>query len=299
MKMHKSMLPLFLLIFCLATQGFAQEKEPFKEKHHGKSADEVAKELANPNNDLAKLTFKNQYRWYKGDLPRADHQRNYTLLFQPVFPFTLGTSASGVKSVLFVRPAIPIVFDQPVPSVSGGRFDYNDTTSLGDIVTDVAYAETHKNGFLWAVGCVSTLPTAAKKAVAGKQFRLGPELLVGRITKKYVYAFFPSHQWNVTGWSDKYYSNSQIQPIFAYLPGGGWNIGTQPIMNYDHVAGDWTIPVQLIGSKTIMAGNTPLKLELEINYYVKQPDLFGPKWMVGFNVTPVVNNFIERWIKGK
>jgi hypothetical protein len=46
--------------FCLATQGLAQEKstggkveEGYKETHHGKSADEVAKELANPNNSLA------------------------------------------------------------------------------------------------------------------------------------------------------------------------------------------------------------------------------------------------------
>ena len=85
-------------------------------QEEGKSADEVAKELANPNNSLASLTFKNQYRWYTGDLPDADDQSNYTLLFQPVFPFSMGTSASGGKGNLFVRPAFPILFDQPVPT---------------------------------------------------------------------------------------------------------------------------------------------------------------------------------------
>ena len=34
-----------------------------------KSAEDVARELANPNSSLATLTFKNQYRWYTGDLP--------------------------------------------------------------------------------------------------------------------------------------------------------------------------------------------------------------------------------------
>jgi hypothetical protein len=29
-----------------------------------------------------------------------------------------------------------------------------------------------------------------------------------------------------------------------------------------------------------------------------QPDLFGPKWIIGFNITPVVSNIFERWIKG-
>ena len=94
MKMHTSMVPLFALMFCLATQGLAQQKssdgqedQAHKEAHHGKSADQVAKDLANPNNSLANLTFKNQFRWFKGDLPGADDQNSYTLLFQPVFPF--------------------------------------------------------------------------------------------------------------------------------------------------------------------------------------------------------------------
>jgi len=298
--MKKTFLLLLIIVFCLVTQGHAQEEGAYKEKHHGKSADEVAKELANPNNDLARLTFKNRYYMYRGDLPRAHHQSNYTLVFQPVFPFSLGTSEEGDKSVLFVRPAIPIVFDQPVPSVSSrGNFQYNDYTSLGDIVTDVGYGKTHKNGFLWLAGLVSTLPTATVNEVAGKQFRLGPELVLGKISKRFVYAFFPSHQWNVAGWSNDYYSKTEMQWIFEYLPGGGWNIGTQPIMDYDWVTDDWTIPVQLLVSRTITVGKRPLKLEFEINYYVEQPDEFGPKWMFGFNITPIVNNFVERWIKGK
>lgn len=47
-----------------------------QEAHEGKSNDEIAKELANPNNSLASLKFRNQYRWYEGDLPDADDQSN-------------------------------------------------------------------------------------------------------------------------------------------------------------------------------------------------------------------------------
>ena len=72
MKLHKSMLPLFLLIFCLATQGLAQEKstdgqenEANKEAHHGKSVDEISAELNNPASSLSFLTFKNQIRFYQ------------------------------------------------------------------------------------------------------------------------------------------------------------------------------------------------------------------------------------------
>lgn len=313
MKMHKSMLSLLFVILCLATYGFAQEKPAGGEnlahspgeEHHGKSADEIAKELANPNNSIAKLTFKNQYRWYTGDLPGADDQSNYTLLFQPVFPFKLGDTASGGKSVLFLRPAIPFVFNQPVPSVNSGRFDWDDASAMGDIVTDVAYGVTEKSGFLWALGMVSTLPTATDSDVAGKQLRLGPEAVFAYINKKGLIGAFPSHQWDVAGWDegkDRNYSVTSCQFFLTATPGGGWAVGTQPTLTYDWEAESgnrWTIPLHLTVSKTVILGTRPLKLELELNYYVKQPDLFGPKWMVSFNITPIVSNFLDRMIRGK
>jgi len=35
-----------------------------------------------------------------------------------------------------------------------------------------------------------------------------------------------------------------------------------------------------------------------LNYYVARPDAFGPQWMIGVNITPVVPNVIDQWIKG-
>ena len=308
MKLHKTILLLFVLFFFLATQGLAQEKsaggkeeEGHKEAHHGKSAEEVAKELANPNSSLASLTFKNQFRWFTGDLPDADDQNSYTLLFQPVFPFPLGLKADGGKPNIFVRPAIPLLVDQPVPTVTNGTFDWDDTTAIGDIGFDLAYGVTEKNGLLWAVGMVGTLPTATDSDVAGKQLRLGPEILLAKAEKWGLYGIFPSHQWDVTGWSegeDNSFSTTSIQPIFKFLPGGGWAVGSLPIMTYDWENKDWTIPLNLDVSKTVMWGKMPVKLELELNYYVEQPDPFGPEWMIGVNITPVVPNFINNWIRG-
>jgi len=285
----------FAVTFCLAIQALAQEKEG----HEGKSADEIAKELANPNNSLASLVFKNQYRWYTGDLPGADDQDNYTLLFQPVFPFPLAITASGGKPNIFFRPAFPILFDQPVPVSTNGQLDWDGVSALGDIGFDLAYGVTEKTGLLWAVGMVGTLPTATDSEVAGKQLRLGPEVMFAKFNKWGVYGIFPSHQWDVTGWSDANYSTTQIQLFLKFLPGGGWNVGTAPIMDYDWETEEWTLPLNLAASKTLMAGKTPVKLELEINYYIEQPDAFGPEWMVGFNVTPVVPNIFNEWIHGK
>jgi len=305
MKIHNLMILVLFLIFCVATQGFAQEKPvPGKahapgEVHHGKSADELAKELNNPNNSVAKLTFKSQYRWYKGDLPDADNQSNFTLLFQPVFPFSLGQTEEH-KSVLFARPAIPFVFDQPVPTVENGQFDYNKVSAMGDWVFDMAYGRTYKSGWLWLAGVVNTLPLATDSAIGGKQWRIGPEAVLGYIQKWGLLAVFPSHQWNIAGWGtgdDNDYSTTQLQAFAMFTPGGGWAVGTQPIMTYDWENSDWTIPLNLYISKTVVLGKMPFKFDLDINYYVEQPDAFGPEWMVGFNITPIVPNFIERWVK--
>jgi hypothetical protein len=73
------------------------------------SAAEIAAELSNPNTALASLTFKNQFRWFEGDLPNADDQRSYTLLFQPALPFPL---ENGNKIIW--HPAIPFFVDQPI-----------------------------------------------------------------------------------------------------------------------------------------------------------------------------------------
>ena len=263
--------------------------------HADKSADEIARDLANPNSPLASLTGKLQYRTFGGDIPGANTQDSMTFLFQPVFPFGLGETSSGADQTLFVRPAIPYFFDQPSLNANTGKFE--DVNGMGDIVADFAYGQTGKDGFLWAIGGVTTLPTATDSRLGSGLWSLGPELLIGKFEKWGVYGIFPSHQWNVAGWGDNDVNVTSIQTFLAVLPGDGWSISSQPIMNYDWHAEQWTVPVNLTVSKTLKVGKTPLKVALEANYYVEQADAFGPEWMIGLNITPVVENFVQNWFR--
>jgi len=299
MKKLSSMLCSFALVVLLAVPAMAQDKEGPKEAHHGKSADELAKELTNPNNSIAKLTFKNQYRWYTGDLPDADDQGNYTLLFQPVFPFSLD-SAGDHKNVLFVRPAFPFVIDQPVPKAGARGFEWDEVSAMGDIVMDFAYGRTYTSGWLWAAGVVTTWPSATDSEVAGKQYRAGPEAVLAYMNKWGLVGAFPSHQWDYAGWADDDadYSTSSLQLFAVHTAGGGWTYGTQPILTYNWESEEWTVPVELYISKTVMFGPQPFQFDLHVDYYVEQPDAFGPEWMVSFNVTPIVPNFIANWSSG-
>jgi len=246
------------------------------------SADELAAELSNPNTAVATLKFKNQFRWFEGDLPEADDQWSYTLLFQPGLPFVLG---SGDK--ILWRPAVPIFVDQPVPDLAGGGFEGE--SGLGDIAFDLAYAPKTDGGLLLAYGFITSLPTATND-LGSDRWTLGPELLIGKASTKHVYGLFPNHQWDIGGSGDADISLTSIQAFYTYLPGGGWSVGSGPTITYDWEGEQWTVPLQINAGKTVVWNGRPWKLGVELNYYVEKADSFGPEWMLGISIAPVVKN---------
>ena len=268
-------LPSLTAAACILAGGLAAHAE--------KSAEEVAASLANPNTPLASLTLKLQTRIYEGDLPGADDQVGTNLLFQPSFPTPLPNG-----DLIIFRPAIPLQFDLPVFSASDQRFD--DEFGLGDISFDLAYAHTTESGILLAAGLVSTLPTATNDALGADRFTLGPELLIGKVTKDYVIGLFPNHQWDIGGSGDADINLTTMQLFGTWLPGGGWNVGSSPILSYDHDVNEWTIPLNLSVGRTVIRAGRAWKISAELNYYVEQPDAFGPRWLFGISIAPVVEN---------
>ena len=272
-----------------STVTIADEPGDAVEETGEQSAEDIARELANPNTPMASLNFKLQFRDFTGNLPNADGQSGSLLLFQPSFPFPLDNG----NSLLF-RPAITWLIDQPVFNSEGQ--DFESKAGLADIVFDLAYAVSSETGLLTAYGIISSLPTATN-GLGSKRYTIGPEILIGKITQNYVIGAFPNHQWDVGGSGDADISLTTIQIFGTYLPGGGWNVGTAPIMSYDHISNEWTIPLNFQFGKTVIAGGQPWKLSMEVNYFVEQAEAFGPEWMIGFNVSPVVENVLASWFK--
>jgi hypothetical protein len=254
------------------------------------SAEEIAAKLANPNSPMASLNLKLQYRTFVGSLPGAASQSSTTLLFQPSFPFSLDNG-----DVVFFRPAIPIQLDFSFPNSSPSGF--GSESGIADIAFDLAYGRTTKTGMLFAGGLIASLPTASDDALGTDRYTLGPEFMIGKLTKKYVVGAFPNHQWDVGGSGTADINLTTIQLFGTYLPGGGWNYGTSPILSYDHISDQWTIPINFTFGKTVIWNGRPWKLSAELNYFVEKSDSFGPEWFVGFNVAPVVENVLAGWFK--
>jgi hypothetical protein len=255
------------------------------------SVDEIARELANPNTALAKLTLKTQFRTFTGELPGSDNQDAVSMLFQPSAPIPLKRKGD---SILF-RPAFPIFIDQPFFDADNNEFDSD--FALGDIGFDLAYSRTTPGGLLFAGGIIATLPTATKDELGKDLWSAGPEILIGKITNTYVLGAFPNHQWDFAGDGDGDVSLTSSQFFGIYLPGGGWSVGSAPIITYDWKIDEWTAPINLSLGKTEIFGGRPWKIGFEINYYADQPDAFGPEWMVGIDITPVVQNKLVQWLK--
>lgn len=254
------------------------------------SADEVAKSLANPNTPLASQTFKFQYRTFDGDLPGADDESSSLVLYQPAFPFPLDNGAT-----VFFRPAIPMIIEQPY--FDAGESEFDSTSGLGDIGFDLAYGRTTQSGVLWAVGVVSTLPTATEDELGPDRWSLGPEFLIGKLSKKYVLGALTTYQTDIGGSGDADISLTTVNAFATWLPGGGWNLASAPIMSYDHENSQWTLPINLTVGKTVIWNGRPWKLSVEANYFVEQADAFGPEWMFGINVAPVVENVFARMLQ--
>jgi len=134
------------------------------------SAEETAKQLANPNTPLASLTLKNQWTHWNGDLPGSGDIDSQTFLFQPSFPFPINDTDS-----IFLRPAFPFLLDQPVVDSTG---NVRTESGFGDMGLDLAFGRTSKTGVLTAVGIVAGIPIGSP-SLSGDTWTVGPELFYG------------------------------------------------------------------------------------------------------------------------
>lgn len=244
------------------------------------STDEVAAKLNNPTAAIGSMNTFIDLKTYKGSLPGADEQTSWSLTFQPSLPKPLGKSGFN----LLIRPAIPVIFSQPVYNGING-FD-NSGVQLGNIGFDLALGTTTKKGLLILAGMVGTLPTATSEDIRA-QWAFGPELALGLISKKVIIGALLTQQWDVE--SGPMETNLFSGQYFYFIPiGKGRTIGAAPNYSYDWNTKEWTFPLGFGYSSVTKFGAMPFKYGLFAMYSVASPDSFGPQWQIRLQLTPVV-----------
>lgn len=260
-----------------------------------KSADEIAKELANPATPLSSIGNHLEYRRFKGSLPDADGEDSWVYTFQPAFPFKFGEG-----EIFAFRPAIPIIIDQPVFDTNSLSYE-SEGPELGDTAFDAVYGKTHKSGLVTLGGLFGVMPTHSDSAIGSDQWRLGPEMLLAKIQDWGIYGVLAFHQWNVAGGTDEPDTNiTSIQYLYAIGLGKGWQLASSPTITYDWQAdseNDWNVPLGVGLAKTMIINKTPWKIQGQVFYYIEQPDAFGQDWGFKLSVSPVVPNPFYKFIK--
>ncbi len=252
------------------------------------TAEEIAAELSNPNTPLGTLNTNFDYITYDGDLPGANDQSAFKITLQPSLPYPLGGGTN-----FFVRPAIPIIVDQPVAEAGGGFKSKG--VELGDIGFDASLGFSFKKDAgvnVIIAGMAGTLPTATDDALGLDQWLLGPELGFFMVRKWGVVGIIASHQWDVAGESSFDTSITGGQYIYSFNLKGGWQVFSGPAWSYNHKADSdnaWTLPAGIGLAKTSVLKGRAWKFSMQYWNYVKSPDAFGPEHQIRFVVGPVVS----------
>jgi len=256
-----------LIILTFAICAFAQEEEV--------DVDEIARRMSNPTLPMMNVTTFLEYQSFTGDLPGADDQSLWMFALQPPLPFPITKTRN-----LIIRPLIPILFNQPVYGINGFE---SAGTNLGNIGFDILYGGTDKTGLLTGVGIVGTIPSATNNDIRS-EWALGPEAVIGIMRKWGVLMLLLTQSWDISG--DTNGSRLGGQYAIAFSLPGGWQLVSSPPFSYNWETKELTLPLGGGPFRTIVLGSTPVKLGLMAYYYVSQPDAFGPKWSVRFQIQP-------------
>ena len=279
-----SKLVTFTIAVCVAATVHAQD--PSAGSGQAKTADEIARELANPATPMSSLGNNFEYKSFQGDLPGADDQESLIYSFQPSFPFDLGEGKTFA-----LRPAFPVILQQPVFDPVKGKFE--DESGLGDISFDSFLGKTRPSGWVTMYGVFGVLPTASEDSLGKDQWQLGPEIVIGKVSEWGVLAVLAFHAWDIAGEDDFDTSMTSIQYIYNINLGSGYQLASGPTITYDWEADSdqaWTVPLGVGLAKTFIAGKTPIKSQFQFFYNVEEPDAFAQEWGIKLSFSPVVKN---------
>jgi len=239
-------------------------------------ATELAKKSQNPIADMVSLPFQSNTNIHVG--PHKGTQE--ILNVQPVFPFHLNENWNVIT-----RTIVPFMWQpslQPVQTVPFG---------VGPIQFSAFFSpKVNFDGWVLGAGPIVQLPTASNATLGSNVWGGGPTAVAIKTTGHWVVGVLVNNVFSFGGSSvpgGTRYNNFLTQPILNYNFGGGWYVGTSPIITANwRVSGDkaWTLPVGGHVGRVIRIGKQPINLLLGAYYNTLRPE-FGSFWQIRSQLT--------------
>jgi hypothetical protein len=229
----------------------------------------LAEKLQNPIGELNSVPFQNNTNFNVG--PNKGTQD--ILNIQPVIPVHLNEDWN-----LITRTILPVVWNPsllPASSVPVG---------LGPTLFSGFFSPRKPvDGWVWGVGPAVQLPTITSKTLGSNVWGAGPTAIVVRVANPWVYGVLANNVFSLGGTSGRNgtsYNTFTLNPFANYNFGGGWFVGTVPIITANWQAGGekWTLPVGAQAGRLIkLGGKLPVNLLVGAYYNALRPQ-YGATW---------------------
>ncbi len=259
------------------------------------SLEKAAMKSNNPVSDAWLLITQNDYTIL--DTPEGNQWQNVTTA-QPVMPVPiLDGEWNLVNRIITGVVSSPVAEDFDSPNFFDQR-----TTGWTDTVFFSLAAPNRDDGLIWGVGPTFLFPTASEDVLGDEKWSAGPAALLARLgsswggtdIESWNIGILAQHWWDYAGDDDRNgVSKSDIQYFINWKQNATQLIGMTPNIriNWKESGSDrFSVPVGLGTIGLFRWGKMPVRWGAEVQYYVMQPDDFGPEWNFKLFIAPVAPN---------